>query len=72
MKPILLRRIFLAALVALSGCAVFDSTFHPTSAGISTTADPAFVSFALEHERQAAAMHDAICAAGADTAECRK
>lgn len=70
-----LRRIFLAALVALTGCAVFDSPFRASSAGIVTRDAPdSFVASALEQEHalHSQAMHDAICAAGADTAECRR
>lgn len=70
MKTIL-RRGFLLALVFSTGCAVFDSPFHATSAGIATTSDPGFIAWAMEQERQLRSMHDAICAAGADTAECR-
>lgn len=69
------RRIFLAALVLTTGCSVFDSPFRATSAGIATRdASDSFVASALEQKRalHSRAMHDAICAAGADTAECRQ
>lgn len=67
------RRIFLAALVALAGCAVFEPpviTAGQTecTGGAATCAEFARIAATL----QTPAMHDAICAAGADTAECRK
>lgn len=60
MKPILLRRIFLAALIVLSGC------------GLTPYQRFADYASAARADLYSPEMTARICAAGADTAECRK
>ena len=76
MSPALLRRTFLAALMALSGCAIFEAprdqvTVRPgyvCTGTVPQCAELALVARSL----QSRDMTARICAAGADTPECRK
>lgn len=70
------RRIFLVSLVALAGCAIFDAppdhiTVRDGFACTGTVEKCAEFAM-IARDLSSPAMHDAICAAGADTAECRK
>lgn len=79
MKPKTARHLFLSSLVlaAASGCAIFEAPqTRVVAAGetVATTRDPATLRRLLEvrDSLQTAAMHADICAAGADTEECRR